>query len=453
MAHATAPDKIPDASPALAGAAIRYPEKTFFLGQVFNDTTNSYKLVWFLAILALIKWRVEDKFPISDILTEMAVAAWHPVCLYRLSLGRQDKLQHLILELQKQSGLPPHATPQAVREFVDGSGAIDRLKYFRRYVPTRFLAPWVADHLRGERDDALRTRKTIEFARDSQTTLSACPYFFEADTIRLNDSWRVFLRENLGVVESFAEHHFAMYLQARNPNVPGVLNKLHAPTLRQLTAARNFWRLVRSGFARAEKLADFRDIYSERQLADSFSVDHFLPWTFVVHDLLWNLTPVEDATNSRKGDVFPDLDVYLPRLAKLHFNAIQSAKHQPRLLEDYIECFKQDPAGLLALGESGFEAKYWERALTRRTATRSNSRRSSLDVSGGAILSRECASVSCPATSVETMSNFPARLKASRSAAIRSGGSSMTFKTYPRLTTVAFCFSAFGRNAGSQPDA
>ena len=142
--------------------------------------------------------------------------------------------------------------------------------------------------------------------------------------------------------------------------MPGVLNKLHAPTLRQLTPARDFWRLVRRGFEKVEKLADFRDIYSERQLADRFSVDHFLPWTFVAHDLLWNLAPVEDATNSRKGDVLPDLDVYLPRLAKLHFRAIEIAKHQPKLLEDYSECFKQDPAGLLALGESGFEAKYRE---------------------------------------------------------------------------------------------
>jgi HNH endonuclease len=332
MVHTTAQKGTSDPSLALAGLASRYPEKTFFLGQVFKDTTSSYKLVWFLAILALIKRSEQNAFLLADIFTEMAVAAWHPVCLYRLSLGRQDRLQHVVHELQEKSGLAPHATPEAIREFVTGSGAIRRLGYFGRYVPTRFLAPWVANHLRGVPEDWLRTRKTIEFARDSQTTAFACPYFFDVDTIRLNDSRRVFLRENLGVVESFAEHHFAMYLQTRNPNVPGVLSKLHAPTLRQLTAARNFWRLVRSGFERAEKLADFRDIYSERQLTDNFSVDHFLPWTFVVHDLLWNLTPVEDATNSKKGDVLPDLDVYLPRLAKLHFNATQAAKHQPRLL-------------------------------------------------------------------------------------------------------------------------
>lgn len=361
MADTMAQDTTDDQSPALRGVASRYPEKTFFLGQVFKDTTNSYKLVWFLAILSLIKRNNEIAFPIARIFTEMAIAAWHPVCLYRLSLGRQDKLQDVILELQELSGLSPHATPDAIRKFVEGSSvALGKLEYFRRYVPTRFLAPWLADQLRGERDDTARTRKTLEFAKASQTTAFACPYYFEGNDVRLNDSWRLFLVENFGIVQSFAAHHFAHYLQARNPNVPGVVNKLHAPTVRQLTAARDFWRLARSDFAKEGKLADFKDIYSERQLADSFSVDHFLPWSFVVHDLLWNLTPVEAATNSSKNDVLPDLDIYLPRLAKLHFNAVQAAKQRPKLLEDYMDCFKQDSAGLLALGQDGFVAKYRE---------------------------------------------------------------------------------------------
>ena len=180
------------------------------------------------------------------------------------------------------------------------------------------------------------------------------------DSIRLNDSWRSFLIENLGIVQSFAEHHLALYLQARNPNVPGVVNKLRAPTTRQLTVARDFWRFVRSDFEKAGKPAEFQDIYSERQLGDSFSIDHFLPWSFVVHDLLWNLTPVEAATNSSKNDVLPDLDLYLPRLAKLHFSAIEVARKRPKFLEDYIDCFKQEAESLLALGENGFVIKYRE---------------------------------------------------------------------------------------------
>lgn len=359
-----AQDSVINQPPALAGIALRYPEKTFVLGQVFKDTTNSYKLVWFLALTSLLKSSDGRALRLADVFIEMAVTAWHPVCLFRLSLGRQDKLQDVILEIQQASGLPPIAAPDAIRRFVEGSAVAQaKLDYFKRYVPTRFLTPWFDDELRGMRD-ALKDAKIKTLARDSQKTPFASLYYFEAsgvhETIKPNDSWRAFLMENLGIVQTFAEHHFALYLQARNPNMPGVVNKLRAPTARQLTAARDFWQLVRTDFDKAGKPAEFRDIYSERQLNNGFSIDHFLPWSFVVHDLLWNLTPVEPATNSSKNDVLPDLDLYLPRLAKLHFRAIEVAKKRPKLLENYTDCFKQDVPGLLALGELGFVDKYRE---------------------------------------------------------------------------------------------
>src|SRR6266436_1964943 len=118
VGKAMAQDSATNQMPVLAGVALRYPEKTFYLGQVFNDTTNSYKLVWFLAILSLLKRSEERSFPIADIFTEMAVGAWHPVCFYRLSLGRQDKLQDVISEIKKDSGLPTNATPEEIRKFV-----------------------------------------------------------------------------------------------------------------------------------------------------------------------------------------------------------------------------------------------------------------------------------------------------------------------------------------------
>jgi len=217
-------DSATDQLSALAGVALRYPEKTFYLGQVFKDTTNSYKLFWFLSILSLLKRSEELSFRFVDIFTEMVVAAWHPVCLFRLSLGRQDKLQDVILEFQKKSGLPPNATPEAIRKFVNVSPDVQtKIEYFKRYVPTRFLAPWFADKLRGERDDIARTREIQAMAKESQRTPFTSLYYFEGngayDSIRLNDSWRLFLIENLGIVQSFTEHHLALYLQARNPNV------------------------------------------------------------------------------------------------------------------------------------------------------------------------------------------------------------------------------------------
>lgn len=350
--------------PDLAAVAHRYPEKTLLLGQVFNDTTNSYKLIWFLGLLSLIRRSATCSFRLADIFAEATVFAWNPVCLYRLSLGKQDKLQDVIVSIQRASGLTPNARPEVIRDFIRSSDAAQAsLDYLRRFVPTRFLAPWFADRLRGMRDD--KKKKTIEIlAAESQTTPSACPYWLDGrgddPPIRLNDSWRAFFTENMAVIQAFAEHHFALYLQARNPNVPGVLNKLHAPTERQLTTARHFWRFVQHELAITGRAPQFKDIYTERQLEDHYAIDHFLPWRFVVHDLLWNLVPVEQLTNSKKGDVLPDLTVYLPRLAKLHFCAIEIAKNRPKLLEDYTDCFKADTDDLLALGEEGFAAKYQE---------------------------------------------------------------------------------------------
>ncbi len=348
--------------PPFESVAIRYPEKTFFLGQVFKDTTNSYKLIWFLALLSLLKQTDDRALRLGDVFTEMAVAVWHTVCLFRLSLGRQDKLQDVILEIQQSSGLPPNATPDAIRRFVKASGeAQAKLNYFKRYVPTRFLAPWFDIKLRGIRD-TLKDAKIKTLSLDSQRTPLASLYYFETssagEAIKTNDSWRAFLLENIGIVQSFTEYHLTIYLQARNPNVPGVVNKLRAPTTRQLTAARDFWRFVRNDFEKAGNSSKFRDIYSERQLGYSFSIDHFLPWSFVVHDLLWNLTPVEPETNSSKNDVLPDLELYLPRLANLHFDAIDAAKRRPKFLEDYTNCFERDVVDLLALGPKEFLAKY-----------------------------------------------------------------------------------------------
>jgi hypothetical protein len=348
----------------LAGVASEYPEKTHGLGRVFADMTNSYKPVWFLAIVSLLKQGAGDELAMKDVLTEMVVVAWYPVNLFRLSLGCQDKLQATVLEIRERSGLTANALPDAIRRFLADSPATYRLLgYLRRFVPTRFLAPWFAGELHGM-EDSLRDSRIRELARMSQLSDDPSPYYLvgdaDAKVIVFNRPWRTFLLENLGIVESFAEHNFALYLQSRNPNVPGVLNKLKPPSARQLMLAHEFWRQVQLDFTQSGRTMEFHDIYSGRQLEGGFSIDHFLPWSFVAHDLLWNLLPVEATTNSSKGDLLPDLDLYLPRLVKVQMGAIRSMKEHPKMLEDYTNCFKQDVACLVDMSEQDLTTKYRE---------------------------------------------------------------------------------------------
>ena len=244
--------------------------------------------------------------------------------------------------MRRESDLPPGAAHDAIRSFLDGSETVGaQLQEFKRYVPTRFLTPWFADKLGGQQD-ARKDGQIRLLARESKSMPGAALYFFEGDDIVLDDSWQAFLFDNLALVQAFAEHHFTLYLQARNPNVPGIPKKLRIPPQRNLTAVHRFWSLVRAELVDSGQPERFHEIYSAEPLGGRFSINHFLPWSFVAHDLAWNLAPVSKGTNSSKGDRLPDLSLYLPRLARLHYHALQALKSRPRLFEDYTDCFKEN---------------------------------------------------------------------------------------------------------------
>lgn len=74
----------------------------------------------------------------------------------------------------------------------------------------------------------------------------------------------------------------------------------------------------------------------------TFSLDHFLPWRFVAHDLLWNIIPTPKNVNSAKSDNLPNLTQYFDPFATLQYSAIHviAATKKSQLLEDYILLFR-----------------------------------------------------------------------------------------------------------------
>ena len=70
-----------------------------------------------------------------------------------------------------------------------------------------------------------------------------------------------------------------------------------------------------------------------------YDLDHFIPWSFVTHDLAWNLMPSNPSINSSKSDRIPDLEYYLPKLSKTHNVAIKiycGLGKSESALEDYV---------------------------------------------------------------------------------------------------------------------
>ena len=54
---------------------------------------------------------------------------------------------------------------------------------------------------------------------------------------------------------------------------------------------------------------------------EKMSIDHFVPWQYVAHDELWNLSPTTPSINSKKGNKLPNWDDYYKELAELEYKA------------------------------------------------------------------------------------------------------------------------------------
>ncbi|MCS6772552.1 MAG: hypothetical protein NZ693_00345 [Thermoflexales bacterium] len=274
----------------------------------------------------------------------MLANVWYPVNYFRLSFGKQDQLGKVVELLGKRARLEANTPKRTVLEVAlahvrqrdETSSAILSIG---EYVPYRFLRPFFAQVLRGAKDWEVN-RRIRQLADQAFNSPQPCLYrFVESPTkgIELHPDWHAYLQEHLAILEGFCLWHLVNYLQRNNPNVPNVANKLFEPQERDLSLAREFWTVA------IRELRTVHCIYSGQPVpAKGFSLDHFLPWRFVAHDLLWNLVPTLKSINSSKSDSLPN-PTYIEPLAKLQYQAVRAisqTKPAFRLLEDYIMLLK-----------------------------------------------------------------------------------------------------------------
>jgi hypothetical protein len=125
------------------------------LASLFRDTTNSYKLVFFLSLLDILKRQQFVNTPISfkDLIIEMLANAWYPHTYFKLSFGLQDKivaqLASLKIELDESVITFSDIDKKLLREAI-GRSSIN--KSLLRYVPYRLLRPFFSEELRGVKE-------------------------------------------------------------------------------------------------------------------------------------------------------------------------------------------------------------------------------------------------------------------------------------------------------------
>jgi hypothetical protein len=319
------------------------------LSASFDNVTNSYKFYWFLAILDHVRNKQTRVIPVRQLTTHMVANVWYPTNYFRLSFGKQDRLGQIAVNVGAESSLPVDSERNQVIRVVldhlkDTTSLSHEIESLQEYVPYRFLRPFFASRLRGMKDTVINANIEKMAGEAYNDPQSPCLYRFVSApefSIEIHPLWFEYLRQHLAILTGFCMWNLVGYLQKNNPNVPNIPNKLIEPSQRDLKRAREFWNIV---FGKLEKMPC---IYSDQEMKkDGFSLDHFLPWRFVAHDLLWNIIPAPKNINSAKSDNLPDVEKYFDSFSKLQHQAVQvvSASERSSLLEDYILLTKSSSA-------------------------------------------------------------------------------------------------------------
>lgn len=275
------------------------------LSRLFSSTTNSYKYIFFTSLINIIN--LEDrngKIPVSIITVDALFYAWKILKYFHLSLGSQDKISDFTERLDALviNELRSNGTDREIKLLIKSNYNEMGLDRLNRYVPFRLLRSFFQKETKGTKD-GLVNEMIMRLSNDCfddkkplyRITVEDGEFFIQPHPL-----WFRYLKDNYNVIDAWVKWEFALYLQSRNPNSPAIVSKLSFPVKRQsLSKQANYWKSVMD-------VKELRCIYTDTVLnGKDFVLDHFVPWSYVCHNQLWNLVPVAPQANLDKSNWLP----------------------------------------------------------------------------------------------------------------------------------------------------
>lgn len=295
----------------------------------FNNTSATYKYYWLLSILQ----EIEDGnsiIPKINLFARMISNAWFTVNYFHISFGKQDLIQKAIEEIKTTENISIEENQLTVFKIISTSKNQNtkiNLWHFNNNVPHWFLSPWFP------RQDKTNIYKySISYSEK-------CLYALHENSIEINPEWKTYLKSNAKLLKDFCYWNLSLFLQAKNPNVPDIPNKLIKPGKRSSLSKQRtrFWNIAVS------IQGSVNCIYTGNKLVlGNFDLDHFIPYNFVSHDLIWNLVPIDPEFNSIKSDKLPSMDKHFHNfflMQKKAFEIVKTETPKNKFLEDYLTIF------------------------------------------------------------------------------------------------------------------
>lgn len=311
--------------------------------RMMKDPSYCYKFYWLEAIVQLIS---EDRKEASydEIINEMISNAWYSVLEFHVHLSGiwgdgeiKDSLEKAVLKLHKLSDLSSNASKVEIKnKIVEYNKELHGEKMtLTQNVPYKALSGFANRY--SERIDLNSSAgRMMAYYNRINGIESPLPYTFGEQKglerkIIFHESWIKMIQDNMVAILGWIQYEKVRWLQNNNPEVPGLVYKL-APLddkMRKLGHVRKLWEGVLD-------MTSIVDVFKN----EPYDVDHFIPWSFVMNDELWNLMPMDSSLNSSKSNRLPQWDKFFMRFALNQYTMYELVHEKAGIRKLYESCYR-----------------------------------------------------------------------------------------------------------------
>ena len=317
---------------------------------MLKDPSYCYKFYWLEAIVTLISEGITET-TFNEIIDEMICKAWYSVREFHIHLSGlgqnnevRDGLERAILKLSELSDLPANASRVEIKNAIrqHNSELRPAKEQLTNMVPYRAMAgffasagvnsvPW---------DSVTKMRETITTFSYDVTPL---PYQLGSSSklskeVSFHPDWMRMIQDYTVSILGWIQYEKVKWLQNNNPEVPGLVYKLLPmdERMRKLGKVRKLWE----GILETRQIMD---VFTGKPIQpDQYDVDHFIPWSFVMNDELWNLMPMDPSLNSSKSNRLPQWDPFYQRFSDNQYTLYQMIHDKPVIHKLYEQCWRDN---------------------------------------------------------------------------------------------------------------
>jgi len=315
--------------------------------KMMDSPSFCYKFYWLDAITTLItENRTEATF--DEIIDEMIADAWYSIVEFHIHLSGiiykdKDNLEKAVNILSEQADLKSNASKTEIKNAIKEHepSILKEKKTLTNMVPYKALSGFFINHGQGPLEASISMMVTK--IRSFNSNNAKLPYTL-GDSSGLNrevyfdDDWAAMIRDNAVAIKGWIKHEKVKWLQKNNPEMPGLVYKL-APLdnkVRKLEPVRNLWKGIFPYKA-------VNDVFTQTPInPDSFAVDHFVPFSFVMNDELWNLMPMNSSLNSSKNNNLPEWDAFFAGFANNQYMMYELIHEKTDIFALYEKCYKDN---------------------------------------------------------------------------------------------------------------